>query len=226
MQEYKKELHSTVIRGTCLSRLFGMLCLRDSSVCSSSGFRRISCRARKRLWTIFRVPGEISLIDFASFGTQPQRLNASNLSEKKELCAELALPKNAFVVAHVGRVALQRNHDFTFSVADSVLESCSNFHFVFCGRGLEKTYRPSLAGTEWDGRLHLLERRCDILDILSIVDAFLFPSLVEGMPKALVEAMAAGCPCIASNMSPIREIFPPHYSQYLVGASPDHVGWW
>jgi len=128
----------------------------------------------------------------------------------------IGVPEDAFIVAHVGRVASSKNHDFIFSVADTVMKSHPEFHFVLCGRGLEKKYGFQLTNTQFASRYHMYEYRRDIFDLLSCADIFFFPSLSEGMPNALVEAMAARCPCIASDIPPIREIFPLAYSHYLI----------
>lgn len=136
--------------------------------------------------------------------------------QRKAFREKIGLPESAFVIAHVGRVASSKNHDFLFAVADRMVNAYSNFHFVFCGRGLEEVYGSRLTDTELGSRFHLFEYRPDVLDLLFSVDAFFFPSLSEGMPNALIEAMAAGCPCIASDIPPIREIFPLKYSHYLV----------
>jgi glycosyltransferase involved in cell wall biosynthesis len=48
-----------------------------------------------------------------------------------------------------------------------------------------------------------------ILSFLDSVDLFAMPSRAEGLPRALLEAMARGCPCIASNIGGIPELLPP-----------------
>jgi glycosyltransferase involved in cell wall biosynthesis len=48
-----------------------------------------------------------------------------------------------------------------------------------------------------------------IFDFLDSVDLFVMPSRAEGLPRALVEAMARGCPCIGSNVGGIPELLPP-----------------
>jgi len=136
--------------------------------------------------------------------------------QRRSFRKKIGLPKGAFVVAHVGRVASSKNHDFIFAVADTVMKAHPDFHFVLCGRGLENKYGSRLADTKSGRRFHIFEYRRDILDFLSSADAFFFPSLSEGMPNALVEAMVAGCPCVASDIPPVREIFPSNYAHYLV----------
>ena len=49
-------------------------------------------------------------------------------------------------------------------------------------------------------------RRRDVIDFLRACDVFIFPSLYEGLGIALIEAMAAGCACVASSAGPIPEV--------------------
>jgi glycosyltransferase involved in cell wall biosynthesis len=48
-----------------------------------------------------------------------------------------------------------------------------------------------------------------VFDFLDSVDLFVMPSYAEGLPRALLEAMARGCPCLGSNVGGIPELLPP-----------------
>jgi glycosyltransferase involved in cell wall biosynthesis len=55
-------------------------------------------------------------------------------------------------------------------------------------------------------RVHFAGQRTDVAAILSALDVFVYPSHSEGMPNALLEAMAAGLPCVASDIPVHRSI--------------------
>lgn len=57
-----------------------------------------------------------------------------------------------------------------------------------------------------DGRVHLLGVRSDVAALLFGADVFLLPSRVEGFPNALMEAMAAGLPIVASNVGSVPDL--------------------
>lgn len=68
-------------------------------------------------------------------------------------------------------------------------------------------------------RAHLLGFRNDIYELLKCADAFVFPSKQEGLPVALMEAMVAGLPCIASRIRGNVDLLPD--SRYLFEASDE-----
>jgi len=55
------------------------------------------------------------------------------------------------------------------------------------------------------GQFHIIGPRHDVTDFLHSCDVFVFPSLYEGLGIALIEAMAAGCACLATTVGPISE---------------------
>jgi glycosyltransferase involved in cell wall biosynthesis len=85
-------------------------------------------------------------------------------------------------------------------------------HFVFAGGRSEQN--PELfdecvrfcraAGIS--DRVHFLGKREDIGNVLNALDGFVFPSLQEGMPISVIEAMLTGLPCIVSDIPPLREV--------------------
>jgi len=54
--------------------------------------------------------------------------------------------------------------------------------------------------------IHFLGRRRDVADLLAASDLFLFPSLYEGLPLAVLEAMATGLPVVASDCTSLPEL--------------------
>ena len=62
----------------------------------------------------------------------------------------------------------------------------------------------------------LLGQRDDVKELLEVADIFVFPSMHEGCPNALIEAMAMGKPCVASRIGPIEEVMEDGVSGVLV----------
>jgi glycosyltransferase involved in cell wall biosynthesis len=117
----------------------------------------------------------------------------------------LGIPPHEFVVAWVGRLDPVKRLDILIQCAAVLTAVPARFLVVGDGPDrprLEQLLRHSGAGQ----RVHLLGWRTDTDAILSAADAFLFPSLTEGMPNAVLEAMACGLPVVASDIPVLREL--------------------
>lgn len=134
--------------------------------------------------------------------------------KRAELRRAAGIPESAFVLVHVGRVTPAKNHEVILAVVQAMLERHPEARAVLIGRGTGE-YCDSRLPQTIAGRLKTFEHRSDVVAFLQAADVFLFPSLNEGMPNALIEAMAAGCPVVASDIPPIKEVFPPAYDSYL-----------
>ena len=92
-----------------------------------------------------------------------------------------------------------------------------HFHLFICGDGMQQeelTKRVKELGI--DNQVHFLGFRKDIQKLCSAADLFLFASLQEGLPVALMEAMACGLPIIASNIRGNVDLIDQGKGGYLV----------
>lgn len=64
----------------------------------------------------------------------------------------------------------------------------------------------AVASSSAKERIHLIGQRGDVPDLLCAADVFAFPSLYEGMPGTLIEAMAMGCPIVGSDAPSVLEV--------------------
>ncbi|MGL4519018.1 MAG: glycosyltransferase [Phocaeicola sp.] len=128
-----------------------------------------------------------------------------------EFRKELNIPLDAFVIGHTGRVNDSKNHKTLLKVAETLCEKYPKIHFVLAGINTELLHLNS-----HKDRIHLLGYRKDISRILSGVDLFYFPSLSEGQPNSLIEAMVTGKAIVASNILPIKETVPQNIFPYLI----------
>jgi len=114
---------------------------------------------------------------------------------------EFGLPAVAFVVGHVGVFRPQKNHAFLLAVFAEILRQEPAARLLLIGSGPTEAETRALAD-----RLGISDHvifaggRPDVPHLLQGgPDVFLFPSLFEGLPVALVEAQAAGLPCVISD---------------------------
>lgn len=107
---------------------------------------------------------------------------------------ELGIPLDAKLLISVGELNANKNHKV---VVEALQQLSNNYWYIIAGKGALK---DELIASDYTGRLKLLGQRTDILDLLHCSDLFVFPSLREGLPAALMEAMAAGVNVVASNI--------------------------
>ena len=112
---------------------------------------------------------------------------------------QLGLSEENIVYITVGELIPRKNQSLlinAFMKAD-----IPNAMLVICGKGQEKNnLERQINENGLSDKVVLLGQRSDIYELLHCSDVFLFPSKQEGLPIALMEAMAAGLPCIASNI--------------------------
>ena len=85
--------------------------------------------------------------------------------------------------------------------------SQTSAHLLLAGDGpLRLKLAKQIARLNLGARVHLLGPRTDVPGLLKIATVFVFPSRTEGLPNALLEAMAAGCPIIATDVPGCRDL--------------------
>lgn len=126
------------------------------------------------------------------------------------LRADIGVPVGAGkVVMHVGNFTPPKNHSFLLRVFAALAKKDPSLHLILVGRGgtiEERQTRALIEQFSLGGRVKLLGVRDDVPDLLRCADVFLFPSVREGLPGALLEACAAGLPCVVSDIPPCREV--------------------
>lgn len=123
---------------------------------------------------------------------------------KKEVRRELGLPEGAFVIGHVGRFSPQKNHKFLLEIVAEVFKNCDNCWLLLVGDGPLRHEMEELAESLGIAdRVIFAGARPDVPRLMrGAMDLFLFPSLYEGLGIVLLEAQAAGLPCVISDVIP------------------------
>ena len=123
---------------------------------------------------------------------------APNEALRREVRQELELGE-AFTVMHVGRMVYAKNHDFLLESFRELLNQDPCAKLVLVGDGELRGGIEARAADLPEGSVLLLGARTDIPRLLQAGDVFAFPSRFEGMPVTMIEAQAAGLPCIKSH---------------------------
>lgn len=121
--------------------------------------------------------------------------------DRKKVRAELDIPEDAFVIGHVGRFCEQKNHQFFVDIAEEILKEAPGALFLLVGDGPLRASIESLVERRGLTRsFRFAGPRDNVPEIMrTAMNVFLFPSLWEGLPIAVLEAQAADLPCILSD---------------------------
>lgn len=112
---------------------------------------------------------------------------------------EIGVPDNAVLILSVGELIKNKNHATVIKVIARLKDP--NIFCVICGSGQLQGYLRALINKLGvDKQVILLGTRNDIDEICNIADIFIHPSYREGLPVAVMEAMAAGLPCVVSRI--------------------------
>lgn len=130
------------------------------------------------------------------------KLYQYNPAVEEEMRKELGL-EGKFVIGHVGRFFPQKNHTFLIEIFAKVYQQNKNAVLLLVGGGeLETEMKAKVEELNLTEAVKFLGVRSDIHRIMQAFDVFILPSLFEGFPVTMVEAQAAGLPCIISDQVP------------------------
>lgn len=122
--------------------------------------------------------------------------------EKDTVRSELGIPTNALVVGHVGRFVEQKNHTFLIDIFAALTKKEPNSFLLLVGDGpMRSSIEKKVDNLCIRDKVIFAGIRGDIPRLMKgAMDMFVFPSIYEGLPVVLIEAQAAGLPCIISNV--------------------------
>ena len=120
--------------------------------------------------------------------------NEDILRTKKELKIE----ENQMVIGHVGRFEDVKNHEYFIKLAKALGDK--NFVILLVGDGkLRKDIENKIRENNLENKFILTGKRNDVNMMMSVMNVFVMPSLYEGFPMVLIEALASGKNCVVSD---------------------------
>lgn len=135
-------------------------------------------------------------IDLSEYQTVPAM-------SRERVLKELGLQTEAKVIGHVGRFSKSKNQLFILDVLKKLLVEDDSYIAILVGDGpVRETIEEEATKKGIQKHIRFLGERPDIPLLMSSFDVFLFPSLFEGFGMVMLEAQAAGTPCIASQHVP------------------------
>ena len=137
-------------------------------------------------------------IDVDSFQrTQPNR----------DLATKLGLSAGDKVILTVARLSAGKGHVYLIEAVGRLMKRYPAIRLLLAGDGdLREQLKAKCSSLGVSDHVHFLGNRPDVADLLALADIFVFPSLGEGTPLALLEAMAAEKPIVATDIPANRSL--------------------
>ncbi len=150
---------------------------------------------------------------------------AESIAGRKQLRKEFGIGDTDIMLLSVGELIARKNHK---AVLEALAElnagkskdsgkKYSKIKYIICGEGpLKRQLKQQAKELGIERQVIFAGYRTDIPEICHAADIFVFPSLQEGLPVALMEAMAAGLPIVASNIRGSSDLIGHKKNGYLV----------
>lgn len=124
---------------------------------------------------------------------------------EENIRVEIGLEKEDFVIGHVGRFAPPKNHAFLIDVFYELSKKEEKAKLLLVGDGeLRNLVENKVKELGLENKVIFAGLRSDVPMLLQAMNVFMFPSIYEGLPVSIVEAQAAGLPCLISEKVPIE----------------------
>jgi glycosyltransferase involved in cell wall biosynthesis len=154
------------------------------------------------LKTIGPVQERITII---SNGVDTRRYHAP--ADRSATRCTLGFAEDAILYTVVGTLKEQKGHRYLIEAFAPLISATPHLHLLIVGDGeLRRSLESQVRAAGIEGNVHFLGNRSDVPAILAASDVFVLPSLWEGLPMALIEAMASGLPVIATAVSGSQQV--------------------
>lgn len=187
------EAHRLLDRLT-MARVARFHAVSDAVATSWSRYVRIP---PSKIWTI---PRGLELDEL--------RAEIEAADSRQVVLSSLGVPSTAFVLLNVGRQEAQKGQLHVIEAMAEIIRRHRDSVLLIVGP--EGQASPRLRRTVTDfglaNHVRFLGQRSDVVRLMRAADLFVFPSLYEGLPNALVEAMACGLPCVAFDLPPMNQV--------------------
>jgi glycosyltransferase involved in cell wall biosynthesis len=126
----------------------------------------------------------------------------SSIIDKQIARRKFGIADDAFIFATAGRLSKNKGQSYLIRAFADVKKKMPNAHLLIAGDGqLKDSLKKEAANSGCENSILFLGKINDMPAFYSAIDVFVLPSIgSEGLPKVLIEAMAAGILCIATNV--------------------------
>ncbi|NTU41853.1 MAG: glycosyltransferase family 4 protein, partial [Nitrospirales bacterium] len=151
-------------------------------------------------------------------------LNGVDVEEIDSLKASDRRDTGSFLVGYVGRLIESKDISTLLAAVKDLIERQVNLRLMIIGDGiLSDSLKTEAQELHIGSQVEFLGFRDDAISLLKTLDVFVLPSLSEGIPRCVMEAMACGIPVVASDIPGNRDLVR-HGETGLIFKPGDHKG--
>jgi len=144
-------------------------------------------------------------------------------ADRELIRRELGFREDDVLVSCVGELNPNKNQSFLLEAWKYIYPHFSNAHLLLIGGGEQLSALKQKVEQEQILRVHFLGYRRDVPRILQVTDVLSLVSKREGLPRCIMEAMAAGKPVVASKVRGNRDLVEDGVSGFLVELGDDRA---
>ncbi|MCR4586625.1 MAG: glycosyltransferase [Lachnospiraceae bacterium] len=166
-------------------------CADELFACSTEAAAAVYGRAAYESGRVRIIPNALELAEFAPGAAVCDK--AAEIRERYGLT-------DAYVVGHVGRFHYAKNHEFLLEIFEKIKRKKPGAKLLLVGGGEREGFiRETAERLKLSDDCIFAGMQADTAPFYSVMDVMVFPSRYEGLPGTVVEAQAAGVPCIMSD---------------------------
>lgn len=140
-------------------------------------------------------------------GIDIKKFSSTRRDEIELLMKDLGIKENQNILGFVGNISEQKGLIYLIEAVKELKSSFSDLCCLLIGNGPEEdNLKAKISEYKLEKNFRFLGQRYDIQNLLKVMKIFVLPSLWEGLPQVVIEAMAASCPVIATNVDGTPEI--------------------
>ncbi len=187
--------------------------LTDSRICS----KMVAVSAQVLNYAIDREGASPDHLAVIENGIEPFRSTQNRQAARKKTLDQIGLKDADLLILTVGRLTVQKGHTYLLDAIAALAPHHPYIHFVFAGDGpLRSELESKARNLRISDRVTFLGIRKDVDELLFASDIFVQPSLWEGLSIALLEALMAGLPIIATRVEGVVDVVENGESALLV----------
>ncbi|AMB99868.1 hypothetical protein AWM75_07765 [Aerococcus urinaehominis] len=162
----------------------------------------------------FKQAGEVVHIN--GIGIDTSKFSKKEIS-RDSLLKDYDITDSDFVITSVGQLSVRKNHEVIIKAIKQI--SNAKIKYLIIGEGELREYLENLINElDLTNQVFLLGYRGNVSEYLSLSDCYAFPSLQEGLPASLMEAMSIGLPCVVSDIRGNNDLIDDTLGGYMCDA--------